>query len=82
MSEYPTLCDAMAPDKPINALAIIRPMILVLSTFIDDALTISGLSPVALMQSPIWVLKNQIITAITNTTIIKLTTAFNILVLN
>ena len=76
------LCDCSAPDKPIRPFAIIKPTIFVLSTLIDDALTISGLSPVALMQSPKWVLKNQITNRITTKAIIKLTPAFTIEVSN
>ena len=56
-----------APDSAVMALAMQRPTVMVNAVLMDDARTMSGLSPVARMDRPIRVPRNAMSSAQTTT---------------
>ena len=62
-------CASSPPESPVSALATHRPIVIIIPVLMLDARTISGLSPVARMESPSLVFKNREINTPTNATI-------------
>ena len=62
-------CASSPPESPVSALATHRPIVIIIPVLILDARTISGLSPVARMESPSLVFKNREINTPTSATI-------------
>ena len=66
-------CAIRHPDSAVNALAMHRPITVITAGLIDDARTISGLSPVARIASPSLVRRNTVSAAMTRATAITAT---------
>ena len=59
MSQVLLYCAMRHPARPVMALATQRPTVIVNAGLIEDARTIAGLSPVARIERPRVVLRNQ-----------------------